>query len=232
MRWVIATVTLAVLVGAADRASAADAYEFSYDTLLLAFMKLDKNFDFEEHADAYMQLYRPQVWNRVRNNEFELEAKRRETVGQMKERVGAFSLDRDIVLLTTLELGKYDLKRKSFPVLNMSETNYWNATHYNDGSFPSRFRVFLANHALLAEVPMEVNQAQQFVRLRTDRWGDVNRNVAATIRLRIQRAKEPSGDLLGAIKSATLYADNNRRWAILTVSLPDSAQVAETDRKP
>lgn len=217
-----------VLVLPACTAAAAETYELTWENLLLASIKLDKRFDYESHVDAYMQIFRSQVWDRVRNNEFELDGKRQETVEIMKYRVQEFSLDRSFLIRSDLELGKYDFSKQEFPVLNVSETHYWYEYQYSAGSFPSRFSVFVSNPALLSAMPMTKDKAEQFLRRRTDRNGNISREVPATIVIRILRAKDERGQLLGEIQSASVFEDKDRKRLVWEVKKP--ASEAEKDQ--
>lgn len=228
MRWLRSLITLLALALPACHAAAAENYDFTWENLLLASIKLDTRFDYESHVDAYMQLFRSQVWERVRNNEFELDGKRQETLELMKQRVKEFSLDRRFTIRTDLELGKYDFAAQEFPVLNVSETHYWYENQYSGGSFPSQFSVFLSNPELLSSIPMTKDKAEQFLRRRTDRYGNISREVPAVIEICIVRAKDGRDKLLGEIQSAAVFEDQDRKRVVWEVQKP--ASTADKDQ--
>src|SRR5262245_45924882 len=102
----VACLVILAVVGLAPAGS------FNWDSMLLAWMKLDKDFDYNDtRVDAYMEIYREDVWNRVRNNEFRLKEEREKTTGIMKERLKGFSLDEDFRLKTVLTFGKYNSEK-------------------------------------------------------------------------------------------------------------------------
>lgn len=217
MKIVTTFISVVLLISLPTLASAQEFYDFTWDTLLLAWMKLDPTFDYHAHVEAYMRIYRPKLWEQVRNNEFQLKEREKETILLMKTRVAHFSLNREMVLHGFLELGKYDFASKSFPVENMSETHYWYQYRWAERPLPSRFQVFLSNPGLLASIPMEKDAAGQFLQRRTDSFGNIDRKIPATIRLRIIQRKDSPGELLGEIQSATVYSNSNRQEVILRV---------------
>src|SRR3954453_1222177 len=97
-----------------------EGHEYNYDNLLVAWMKLDKDFEYKrDYVDSYMRLYHPKVWETVRNNEFLLEEKRMETQAEMKAAVKAFDLKDTFLLKPVVTLGPYNFDKKAFPVREM-----------------------------------------------------------------------------------------------------------------
>lgn len=207
MRWLIMTILIPGLLLPALRGQA---HDFSWDNFLLARMKLDKGFDYRAHADSYMQVFRPTVWKTYKNDEFELEDKRNETVDLMKSRVDDFSLDETFTLNTRLEIGKYDFDQNSFPVENMSENHYWYEYKYSNADFPSTFKVYLSNTEVLSAIPMEKSVASDFVKRRRDRYGNINRYLHATIKFKIVKLKNGRDEFVGEIQSAKIFDDEGR----------------------
>lgn len=117
-----------VLVG---MTTAVQAHDFSWDTLLIAKMKLQRGFDYESHVDSYMQVFRSSAWNRYKNDEFELEDRRNETLNLMKERVDLFDLDEELTINTTFSIGKYDFGKEEFPITEATSDHYWYQSRVN-----------------------------------------------------------------------------------------------------
>jgi hypothetical protein len=231
MRWTTSVMCLALLI-APGRGAEPEPYEFKWETLLYATIKLDKKFDYTEHADGLMQALRPSVWASARDNEFQLTKERKATIAQVQESVEAFSLDRDILLHPSLELGKYDFDKKAFPVENMSATQYWYANANVGGSLPYSFHVYFTNRELLAWVPMDEEKAEAFIKRRTTKYGGVDRHVKASVQLRVVRLRDNGGELAGEIQSATVFEDANMTHTVFEVKKAVKTEEGDGTKKP
>lgn len=220
MRHLFATLFAAAVCGSFGPTLAADPYDFGYDNALLGWIKLDPKFDYPSHADSFLKLFRPAVWERVKDNEFELERERTETIKQVKERVAEFSLERGFILRPKLQLGKYDLKANAFPIENMSETHFWYQAKYVDGHLPNRICVYFRNHHLLAGLPMPAGEAEQFLKSRPTRYGRIDREVPATIHFVLVRRRDDDNQLLAEIRSAAIFDDAQRRKQLWEAKAP------------
>ena len=78
--------TLALLTVALS-CGTVSAHDLEWQKLLLAALQLRQGLDYDANVDSYMQVFRPDVWNRYRNDRFGLEAKRKETIELMKRAV-------------------------------------------------------------------------------------------------------------------------------------------------
>lgn len=142
------------------------AHELKWDSLMLAAVKMQPHFDYEANVDSYMQLYRSDVWNRYRNDEFELQEKREETIGMMKERASSFPLEEEFVVYATFDFGDYDFKKEAFPLNALSETTYFNDRNDRNGSFPYTYKVFFSNPAKIGDINMAKDEAKSFLKSR------------------------------------------------------------------
>jgi len=203
MRALLLAVVL--LVG---QSGAVMAHDLEWNELLFASLKLRPGLDYDANVDSYMQVFRPDVWKRYRNDEFEMASKRRETIELMKQAVASFRLEEDFVVRTTTRIGSYDFKLQKFPLEGLTESTYFYASNYPHGSFPSSIKVFMENTDILKEIPMNENQARDFVRGRIGRDGDSDRRVYVTLNLRITRAKSDADSLLSEISKFSIYADS------------------------
>lgn len=191
-------------------ATTAIAHELKWDSLMLAAVKMQPHFDYEANVDSYMKLYRPDEWNRYRNDEFELQDKRQETIAIMKEQVAAFSLEEEFVVYTTFEFGDYDFKNEVFPLDALGETTYFHDRKYGYGTFPSEYKVFFSNPTKVGDINMPKSDAKDFLQSRKDRFGYVDRRLNAKIAFRITNLKNGRNELVGELTHVTIYSDDQR----------------------
>ena len=92
-------------------------------------------------------------------DEFQLQAKRDETIRIMKQRVSAFPLDEDVTIYANLQLGKYDFAEEAFPIVNMNESAYFHVHRWSTGTFPSQFKVSFSNYQLISALRMSLRNS-------------------------------------------------------------------------
>lgn len=200
--------------------------EFTYSHLLHARMKLDSDFNCNVCSIPYMQHFRPSVFQNTRNDEFEFQRSRRETVELMKKAVAAVNLDEEIVLRTTVHIGNYDFDKAQFFVNDVSTTTYW-STHSQKSvsGLPYRIDVFLNNALSVRSIPMTEDEAQSFIDRRKDRYGNVDRRLYATFKIKLAGFRENKTEFLAEVQSVEYFSDSHR------TKLVHSAQ-AEASKKP
>lgn len=220
---------LVVLFGAVGLTSAADQHHrFTWDTLLAASIKHQKNYNYEAITDSYLQVFEPTVWNHVKEDEFKLRKERRRVIEQCQREVQDFSLDRNVHLHTWLSLGQYNFETESFPVTNMNEGYHWSEYRYRSAGFPATLRLYLTNPELLASLPMSPEDAEAFLNRRKDSKGRINRRVEVTLRIRFTGLKPRSQtDLFGEIQSATLYHNRAQKVVFREVAKPKEPETAK-----
>lgn len=189
----------------------AAAKAFNWDDMLMAWVKLSKDFEYSERRiDSYMQVARPETWNEVRNNEFKLKKARVETLDRFKKSVEEFKLDQEFVLgNAAISLGKYDFDLAGFPIENMTDTHYWytSSARYTE-YLPGEFKVFFTNIKPFTMIKMDADKAEMFIKDRTDRFGNINRNAVAVIRFKLVDLKgKRDGEFNAVIQSFTVYHD-------------------------
>lgn len=186
------------------------AHEMNWDNLMLASAKLNPHFDYEANVDAYMSIYMPDTWNRVKNDEFELSGKRAEVVKIMKERIAEFSLDEDFSFLVALKFQDYDFEKEAFPVTKMEPDAYFGHQKGRPGTFPFEYRVFFSNPHFFQDIQMPKDEAKEFLQSRKTTDGKVNRLIVAEIRFRATRIKDTPDKLEAEIVGVTTYRDKER----------------------
>ena len=129
-----------ILMVLAGQANILMAHDLDWKSLLIASLNLRQGLDYDANVDSYMEAFRPDVWKRYRNDEFEMVGKRKETMELMKQAIAGFSLQETFVVRTSTEFGNYEFDSKSFPIVGWSESSYFYASSYPHGSFPSSMR--------------------------------------------------------------------------------------------
>ena len=180
------------------------AADFSYRVLLADVAKLDKYFDFDSAVDDYMQCFRRPLWTRVRNDEFELQAKRAETVSLMKAEAAAAALDEPLVIVADVQFGEYDFARERFAMRPFSEGSYFPVeAGCSPQVLPQNIRLFFSNPGMLDGLPMPAAKAKAFLDGRKTSYGSVGRTLEATITVKVTRLKA-TAELLGEIQKVVL----------------------------
>ena len=198
---------LVMLMVIAGQANTLMAHDLDWKNLLIASLKLRQGLDYDANVDSYMEAFRPDVWKRYRNDEFEMVGKRKETMELMKQAIAGFSLQETFLVRTSTEFGNYEFDSKSFPIVGWSESSYFYDSSYPHGSFPSSMSLFLSNPKAVSRIVMDEAQAKEFVRNRKNSSGNINRSLYVVLQLRIVKAKSDSGQLLAEIVSCMVYSD-------------------------
>lgn len=224
--------TFLALLGLSNLSVAAEpTHRFSWDTLLAASIKFQKDYNYDAIADSYLRVFEPAVWNHVKEDEFKLTKERKRVVEQCKREVEVFSLDQDLVLNTSLTLGKYNFDTESFPVTNMTERFHWYEDRFRVSEFSSTLRLYLTNYELLATLPMPPEQAEEFLNGRKDSRGRINRRVDVKLRIRFVGLKPRSKtDLLGDVQSATLYHNRTQKLVMREIVKPKVTGVTKPEK--
>ncbi len=182
-------------------------HEFTWENLFLARVKLDKDYDFDAHVDDYLKTFRADVWKRFHDDEFQLQKKRADALRIFKQRVEDFDLDQEFVIpRATVNMEKYDFKRSAFPILEATADRYWYKHRYTNSDFPPDISVFFKNPELMRYLPMQADAAERFLAARKNKYGNVDREMRASIRIRVCERKNELGDeLLTEITGVKYY---------------------------
>ena len=168
---------LLAIVVVMGQSGAVMAHDLEWNNLLLASLKLRSGLDYDANVDSYLEVFRPDVWKRYRNDEFEMASKRRETIELMKNAIAAFRIDEEFVVRASTRIGSYDFKTNKFPLEGWTESAYFYDSNYPHGSFPSTLQLYMSNTDIVKEFPMAETAARDFVRGRIDRDGDSDRRI-------------------------------------------------------
>lgn len=205
-------------------------HPFTWDTLNSASIKLQPDYNYAANADSYMRVYQKDVWDFVRNDEFELETQRKKSIDRFRKEIEDFSLHRDVQIRTWVNIGTYNFETESFPVSDVDEDWNWWRSRYPAYSFPSTFRIFLNNHRLLSSIPMSPTEARSFLNRRKDNRGNVDRRLDVTLWIRILRLRPHStSDLVGEVQRARMFEDRRRQNVLKDIIKPVSVPDRDTE---
>lgn len=217
---------IAALAATSIFAAPASAKEFEYENMLYSWMKLDSYFDYESNVDCYMRLYRGEVWQRSREDEFLRQDKRDETIEIMKARVEEANLEDVYTVRTNKDFGDYDFDTNVFEFAPVSKTTYFYVRNTNSCGLPSEIRVKFDNSDIIDGIPMSRDDAQELLTSRK-RNGDINRSVSMEIDFVLQAR---DGDVVQAhilearVLNSARYRDyDGRTLAEYTGSAPTVA---------
>ena len=197
----------------------ARAYDMTYQNMLIATMKLDPNFDYDNIVDSYMQDFRPTVWQRSHDDEFQRRGKEAETLDMMKKAAASFDLSEPIVIHTSIQFGEYDFKVHQFALDPFSASSFFPVNHCCN-SLPGQIKLYFSNPTLIDGLPMGEAAAQAFVD-QHKQYGNVNRTLEAEISVRLKSVKA-SDEVIGEITKVILRDPMNKN-AVLKVLAPQGS---------
>ena len=227
---ILALVTALTLAGP----SVCTAQDFSYDTLLLGWMKLKgDDFDYKANADSYLRLYRADTWSQVKDDEFKLDAEKKKSLEIMKRKAKDFDLSEEITLTTRLVFEKYDFDNNVFPLATsrgsvVTKKTYWYPeSRYPTGSLPDSMRLFFSNPELLASFPMDKDAAEKFVEGRKE----YERVVTARVQFKLTKAREGAGELIAEVQSVTFHDTIGKKPLVHKATKPAAKDSEKKDEK-
>lgn len=184
----------------------------------MARMKFEKNLDNHVYVDEYMKVFRAAVWERYRNDEFELQDKREETVDIMKQELSSFNLDEPFIINTTVEFEKYNFKKEKFEMNPFGENIFFNSRKCCFKVFSNEYRVFFNNGNLIDGLPMPKDKAKNFLNSRKGYGGSVDRRVYARIEFKLTKLQNDK-EFMSQIINLSLFADRNHSKLLYEYSL-------------
>lgn len=193
----------------------AAAAEFNYDAVLPVYLKLDRTLLPEDIVDGYMEKYRPEVWQKYRYDEFELEEKRAETLKMMKEIISSTSIGNLFTIQTRFEFGDYNFESQKFDFQPFSGGLYF-ALDSCCTSLPRRIQVSFVNPGIVDGIAMPKDEARNFLNARKSSGGHVDRSVLAKVNI-VLKDVPTRGELKSEIQSVHLY-DRQGRTLIATIT--------------
>lgn len=181
------------------------AYDFNYDNVFIAYLKLNNSIKPRNIADDYMKVYSEDVWDGMKGNEAQLKNKRKETIKLIKDKVSDMDLEEEFIITTNLKFGEYDFDRESFYFQPLTRQSYFPVLNYK-GGLPAQLNVFFDNTEIVDGIPMTKDVAKSFLTRKKNSWG-IDREVAAVIKFNMIKSTKEN-ELLGHIINVSLYENN------------------------
>ena len=210
-------------------------YPCDWETLLLSWMKHTKDFSFEDHAIGYLKTYDYKQWELISNDEFELRKARDDQVIRMKDRLGRFHAEYDMVLDVDLNLGQYNFDAGSFPI-QVSDNTYWTirSKRYTYDDIPNQLYIYFDNINLISTLKMEKEAANTWVKSRKNLRGDVDRVIKGKVRFKIRGISDNDRNSFRVeIVSATLYDHKAGNRTLASITRPASTEpIAKPPEEP
>lgn len=191
------------------------AQRLSWERLLFADMHLQPSFDFNEHVDAYMRIFRPELWKRYRNDEFELAAKRRESISMMKQSASTFAPENLFLAQTSFKFGSYDFNRGLFPLDSISESSFFSYEKLYSHSLPNEYKIRFTNPSMVGDLAMGEADAKAFLQKRKYKSGLVDRKVYAKLFFSNVKLEGTQHTFMADLKSIYIYSDPDHRLLLV-----------------
>ena len=190
----------------------AQSHEFTGENLMLSYLKLKGDFNFESNVQRYMIIHNRDDWFKYKNDEFLIEDKKIENISRMKSLVDSFDLNEEFTINTDFNISKYNFNKESFPLSGIKDTTYYGVNYITWGRLnDEQYRVFFENHqVILNEIKMPKSKARKFLADRKSKNGSINRSFPAEISFKITNIKKTidgSKSLYAAITKANIYED-------------------------
>lgn len=189
--------------------STAHATDFSYKNLILASVKLSPAFDYGTYVDSLMQVFYPAAWQKSHNDEFELHAKRDETIENVKKAAKDLNLDDPIILHSGFEFGEYDFDNKEFAFSPIGASTYFSQLGDNT-QLPREYKLYFENADIIDGIPMDASAAKAFIDKRKN-GGFINRRVNVDIYAKITSLRSETEFSSQIVKVIVRDATNGNR---------------------
>lgn len=194
------------------------AQRLDWERFLLADMQLQPGFDYTEHADSYMRIFRRNIWDKYRNDEFELESKRRETISMMKQRAATFSPDSLFLIQTSFDFGNYDFDQNLFPLDSISESSFFSYDKFSSYTLPGKYKLGFTNPFMIGDLYMNELDAKTFLQKRKNRSGYVDRKVYAKLFFSDIKLEGSRNTFSANLKDVYIYSDQDHRLLLAKYS--------------
>ena len=189
------------LLSALDGLSAAN---LSYNAVLPVYLKLNKYLVPEEFVDSYMKTYRSEIWERYKDDEFELDAKRQESFALMKDWIASADTAEQFTIETSMDFGEYDFNSQKFSFTPLRNGTYFSVKQSGWTDFPSEIKVFFENSSEIDGISMEKEKAKAFINSLRDDSGYVRRDLKAKITFHLTDVRAV-GEVVASIRSLELF---------------------------
>ncbi len=178
-----------------------DTTTFNWEEMIPVYMHYYEGFDFEEHFPRYLAIFYPDVWKRVKDDEFAFQHSKEKYLPSMKK--VASKVDPETVYLanTRILFGEYNMEGEYFPIVKgdlskvtliTHSTIANNRTQLDTLPYPRKFQVKLTGTKGLLTDRLSINKvdAEQMLLRRKNQYGTVDRTVIAKTYFKIERFED------------------------------------------
>ncbi len=178
---------IAVAISTAMAVNGQETREYSWENLVWAHIYHNQEtIILNDYIDELMEVFRPTVWKKYKNDEFELEEKRQESRELFEKRLASYDQRSTYKINTVWSLGQYDFGKEAFPIEGLTPSSYYSTGAHRFYKFPLTYKVFFSNTALVGDCPMAKDAASAFTKRRKSGDGSVNRKVNVSLRFVIE----------------------------------------------
>lgn len=192
------------------------AKEFTSENMFYSYLKLNDKYDYEKYSNELMKAFRRGEWDKYRNDEFEFNDKKSETIQIVKEKASQFSLDSEYTINTTFKFKDYDFASEAFPLESLTKDSYYFATPALGGVLIEGFRyeasnffVFFENTDAIGNLTMPKDVAKNFLKNRK-KGSYINREVSAELKFKIRKLGDEQKNLIAELTSVEVFDDENQ----------------------
>jgi len=182
----------------------ANAYDFNFENVLIAYIKLNENIKPADVVDGYMQIYRPTVWKNSHNDEFEMEGKREETVRIINNKVANMDLNKNFTIRTKLPFDEYDFVKGMFSFTPLREGVFFPVHKCCYSGITDHIEVYFDNGKIVNGLKIPKEQAKTLLSQRRTSYGSINRDVYMKINFLMKESTD-SNKIIGHISNVEVY---------------------------
>ena len=164
------------------------AKEMNYHNLLITYMSETGDTIYTKFVDDWMRAFRKQIWNKYKNDEFELDERREEIKLLISRDLKTYDPNGEYIINTEVEFGEYDFDKQEFSLHPFSTSLVFNVSSpIAGGTLPPNFKVLFVNPDIVDGLPMDKKHAKHFIQGRKS-GGYFNRKLTAVIYCKFKSA--------------------------------------------
>jgi hypothetical protein len=189
----------------------------TWDKALTASILLTPDYAFDQHINAYIDVYHHDVWRLYKNSPLLLVQKQKK-IGLNWIASYAQQDTNNLILETSVILGDYNAEQQAFPVQVPSFSFAQQPYNYkvtrslsSDSTFPTMFYVHINNLSELKQLALAPDLAALLLASKTQADGIINRKLPISILLNINQVAGNNGQwLTGDMTAVTFYPDASK----------------------
>lgn len=190
----------------------------TWDKALTASILLTPNYAFDQHINAYIDVYHHDVWSLYKNSP-QLLLQKQKKIG-LNWIASYAQQDTDkLIVETFVILGDYDTKQQAFPVQVPSFSNAQQQPYQyrvsrsltSHNTFPATFYIHINNLFQLKQLALAPDLAELLLASKAQTGGFIERKIPVSILLNINQVAGNNGQwLAGDMTAVTFYPDASK----------------------